>query len=70
MFLGRAKPTSGLGKSGRHLLLLLLATARKLPPGQDRHNAFQEIARFRARITGLQRFDLRSAHRGPKAKGK
>ena len=68
MFLGRAKPTSGLGKSGRHLLLL--ATARKLPPGQDRHNAFQEIARFRARITGLQRLDLRSAHRGPKAKGK
>jgi hypothetical protein len=33
----------------------LLATARKLPSGQDRHNVLQEIARFRARITALQR---------------
>jgi cytochrome c556 len=33
----------------------LLATARKLPSGQDRHNALQEIGRFRARITALQR---------------
>jgi hypothetical protein len=33
----------------------LLATARKLPSGQDRHNALQEIERFRARITALQR---------------
>jgi hypothetical protein len=33
----------------------LLETARKLPPGQDRHNALQEIGRFRARITALQR---------------
>jgi hypothetical protein len=33
----------------------LLATARKLPPGQDRRNALQEIGRFRARITALQR---------------
>jgi hypothetical protein len=32
----------------------LLAIARKLLPGQDRHNALQEIARFRARIIGLQ----------------
>ena len=48
----------------------LLATASKLPPGQDRHNAFQEIGRFRARITGLRRSDLRSAHRKLKAKGK
>ena len=33
----------------------LLETARKLPSGQDRHNALQEIERFRARITALQR---------------
>ena len=26
----------------------LLETARKLPPGQDRHNALQEVGRFRA----------------------
>jgi hypothetical protein len=48
----------------------LLEAARKLPPGQDRHNALQEIARFRARIAGLQRQELRSAHRKLKAKGK
>jgi hypothetical protein len=48
----------------------LLETARKLPPGQDRHNALQEIGRFRARIAGLHRSDLRSAHRKLKAKGK
>ena len=45
----------------------LLETARKLPSGQDRHNALREIERFRARITALQRLDLRSAHRGPMA---
>ena len=33
----------------------LLETARKLPSGQDRHNALREIERFRARITALQR---------------
>ena len=32
----------------------LLETARKLPSGQDRRNALQEIERFRARITALQ----------------
>ena len=32
----------------------LLETASKLPSGQDRHNALQEIERFRARITALQ----------------
>jgi len=47
----------------------LLEAARKLPPGQDRHNALREIGRFRARITGLHRSDFRSA-RGLKAKGK
>jgi hypothetical protein len=48
----------------------LSETARELPPGQDRDNALQEIARFRARIMGLQRHDLRSAQRKLKAKGK
>jgi hypothetical protein len=38
----------------------LLATARKLPSGQDRHNALQEIERFRARITALQRLSGRA----------
>jgi hypothetical protein len=38
----------------------LLTTARKLPSGQDRHNALQEIGRFRARIIALQRLDLQS----------
>ena len=33
----------------------LLETARKLPSGQDRDNALQEIEGFRARITALQR---------------
>ena len=33
----------------------LLETARKLPRGQDRHNALHEIGKFRARITALQR---------------
>src|SRR5260370_21664276 len=33
----------------------LLEAARKLPSGQDRHNELQEIERFRARITALQR---------------
>ncbi len=46
----------------------LLATARKLPSGQDRHNALQEIASFRVRIIGLQRQDLRSAQRKLRAK--
>ena len=31
----------------------LLATARKLSPGQDRHSALREIGRFRARIAAL-----------------
>jgi hypothetical protein len=52
------------------MLAMLLETARELPPGQDRHNALQEIARFRARIIGLQRQDLRSAHRKLKAEAK
>jgi hypothetical protein len=38
----------------------LLETARKLPSGQDRHNALQEIERFRARIAAMERLDLQS----------
>jgi hypothetical protein len=45
----------------------LLETARKLPPGQDRHNILQEIGRFRAQIVALQSADLRPA-RGLKGK--
>jgi hypothetical protein len=48
----------------------LLVTAQKLPPGQDRHNALQEIGRFRAWITGLHRSDLRPARPALKAKRK
>ena len=36
----------------------LLETARKLPPGQDRHNELQEVGRFRAQIAALQRANL------------
>jgi hypothetical protein len=48
----------------------LQATARKLPSGQDRHNALREIERFRVRITALHAFDLRRAYGALKAKGK
>src|ERR1700675_393196 len=48
-------------KELEELAAKLLETARKLPSGQDHHNALQEIERFRARITALQRLDLRSA---------
>ena len=41
-------------KELEELAAKLLETARKLPSGQDRHNALQEIERFRARITALQ----------------
>jgi hypothetical protein len=47
----------------------LLATARKLPPGPDRHNILREIGRFRAQIIALQGAGLRPAQ-GLKAKGK
>ena len=46
----------------------LLATARNLPSGQDRHNAVREIGRFRARIAALKFTDER-ARLGPKASG-
>jgi hypothetical protein len=48
----------------------LLATARELPPGPDRHNILQEIGRFRAQIAALQGAGLRPARLGQKAKGK
>jgi len=48
-------------KELEEMLAKLLETARKLPSGQDHHNALHEIERFRARITALQRLDLRSA---------
>jgi hypothetical protein len=43
----------------------VLETARKLPSGQDRHNALQEIEGFRARITALQRLDLSGMAQSP-----
>jgi hypothetical protein len=48
----------------------LLALARKLPPGQQRHDVIQEIGRFRAQIAALKGQDLGRPHRGPKTKGK
>jgi hypothetical protein len=49
----------------------LLATAGRLPPGQDRYNALREIGKFRARIVALEGHHLRRReHQGPKAKGK
>jgi hypothetical protein len=46
----------------------LVATG-KLPAAQDRHNAFNETGRFRARIADLRRTELRSARRKLKATG-
>jgi hypothetical protein len=48
----------------------LLETARKLPPGPDRHDILEEIGRFRSQITHLQGVGLRPTRRGPKAKEK
>jgi hypothetical protein len=42
----------------------LLATARELPPGQERHEVLQEIGKFRLRITALQGAGLPPARRG------
>jgi hypothetical protein len=47
----------------------LLATARELPSGQDRHNALREIGRFRVQIAALKGADLRPARLGLKASG-
>jgi hypothetical protein len=47
----------------------LLASARKLPPGHERHIILQEIGRFRAQIAALQGAGL-PARLGLKAKGK
>jgi hypothetical protein len=48
----------------------LLALARKLPPGQQRHDVIREIGRFRVRIAALKGPGLRPTNRRPKAKGK
>jgi len=45
----------------------LLALARKLPPGQQRHDIVPEIGRFRVRIAALKGPDLGRA--APRAKG-
>jgi hypothetical protein len=44
----------------------LLALARELPPGEERHKAFQQIGSFQARIDTLK--DI--VPRGQKARGK
>jgi hypothetical protein len=44
----------------------LLALARELPPGEERHKALQQIGRFQTRIDTLK--DI--VPRGLKAKGK
>lgn len=46
----------------------LLATARELPPGQERHNALREIGRFRAQIAALEGA-LRPSTPGAKGEG-
>jgi hypothetical protein len=48
----------------------LLATARELPPGQERREVLQEIDKFRARIIALQGAGLPPGRRGQQAKGK
>jgi hypothetical protein len=58
-------------KELEEIVAKLLATAGRLPPGQDRYNALREIGRFRARIAALEGHHLRRGeHRGLKAKGK
>jgi hypothetical protein len=47
----------------------LLATARQLSPGQDRHDALREVGRIRVQIAALQGDDLGSAQLGMKTKG-
>jgi hypothetical protein len=46
----------------------LLATARNLPSGQDRHNAIREIGRFCVQIATLKGADLRRPQRRLKKK--
>ena len=48
----------------------LLATARKLSPGPDRHEILKEIGRFRDQIPVLQGAGLRTTRAGLKARGK
>ena len=48
----------------------LRALARKLPPGQQRHDIAQQIGKFRKEIAALKGPDLGRPHRGPKVKKK
>jgi hypothetical protein len=49
----------------------LSATARQLPPGPNRDNAYREIAKFRDRIAALATSERDGARVDqPKAKGK
>jgi hypothetical protein len=54
-------------KELKEMVAKLLVTAGELPAVQD--DAFKETGRFRARIAGLRRTELRSAHRKLKATG-
>jgi hypothetical protein len=56
-------------KELEEMVAKLLVTAGKLPAVRDRHNAFEETERFRARIAGLRWTELRSTHRELKATG-
>jgi hypothetical protein len=43
----------------------LLATARKIPPGQDHHNALREVGRFLAQIAALKDADPNASTAAP-----
>jgi hypothetical protein len=51
---GGEEMTAARLKELEEMAAKLVETAGKLPSEQDRHNALQEIERFRARITALQ----------------
>ena len=44
----------------------LSATARMLPPGQERQDAFREISKFRDKIAALK--DAERSAQGPRAR--
>jgi hypothetical protein len=65
---GEGEMTASRMRQLEEMAAKLSATARNLPLGQDRQNAFQEIARFRDKITALKKnAELRSAP-APRAK--
>jgi hypothetical protein len=51
---GESEMTTARLQELEELAAKLLATARKLPPGPERHNALQLIGRFRVQIAALQ----------------